>query len=66
MRHSDMFARNMTEMLLTYAIGHGVDHADMPYVRQILRQSAQADHRFSAIVLGVVKSAPFRMRRSES
>jgi Protein of unknown function (DUF1588)/Protein of unknown function (DUF1585) len=66
MRHSDMFARNMTEMLLTYAIGHGVDHTDMPYVRQILRQSAQADHRFSAIVLGVVKSAPFRMRRSES
>jgi hypothetical protein len=66
MRHSDMFAQNMTENLLTYAIGHGVDHTDMPYVRQILRQAARSDHRFSSLVLGVVQSAPFRMRRSES
>jgi hypothetical protein len=66
MQHSDMFAQNMTEMLLTYAIGHGVDHTDMPYVRQILRQAARSDHRFSSLVLGVVTSTPFRMRRSES
>ncbi len=66
MKHSDMFARNMTEMLLTYALGHGVDHTDMPYVRQVLRTAAPADYRFSSLVLGIVKSAPFQMRRSES
>jgi hypothetical protein len=53
-------------MLLTYALGHGVDHTDMPYVRQVLRTAAPADYRFSSLVLGIVKSAPFQMRRSES
>ena len=66
LRRPDMFARNMTEMLLTYALGHGVDHHDMPYVRAILKESAKTDYRFSSLVLGIVKSAPFQMRRAES
>jgi hypothetical protein len=66
LRRPDMFARNMTEMLLTYALGHGVEHHDMPYVRSILRDAARRDYRFSSLVLGIVKSAPFQRRRSES
>ena len=61
-----MFARNMTEMLLTYALGHGVEHHDMPFVRSVLRESARDGYRFSSLVLGIVKSVPFQRRRSES
>ena len=61
-----MFARNVTEMLLTYALGHRVEHYDMPYVRAILRESGKADYRFSSLVLGIVKSPPFQRRRAES
>ena len=62
----DVFARNMTEMLMTYAIGRGIEHYDMPFIRSILRDSAKANYRFSSVVLGIVKSAPFQMRRAES
>ena len=66
LRRPDMFARNMTEMLLTYALGHGVDHHDMPFVRSIVRDANRADYRFSSLVIGIVKSVPFQRRRSES
>jgi hypothetical protein len=66
LRRPDMFARNMTEMLLTYALGHGVEHHDLPFVRAILKDSARTDYRFSSLVLGIVKSVPFQMRRAES
>jgi hypothetical protein len=56
----------MTEMLLTYALGHGLEHHDLPYVRAILKESARTDYRFSSLVLGIVKSVPFQMRRAES
>jgi hypothetical protein len=56
----------MTENLLTYALGRGVAHYDMPFVRSILRDSARTNYRFSSLVLGIVKSAPFQMRRAES
>jgi cytochrome c551/c552 len=62
----DLFARNLTEMLMTYALGRGVEYYDMPFVRSILRESTRTDYRFSSLVLGIVKSAPFQMRRSES
>jgi hypothetical protein len=62
LRRPDMFARNMTEMLLTYALGHGLEHHDLPFVRGILAEAARADYRFSSLVLGIVKSVPFQMR----
>jgi hypothetical protein len=62
LRRPDLFARNVTEMLLTYALGHGVDHHDMPHLRAILRDARRTDYRFSSLVLGIVKSAPFRQR----
>ena len=56
----------MTNTLLTYALGRGVEYYDAPAVRAILRDAAPQDYRFSSIVLGIVKSAPFQMRRFES
>ena len=52
----------MTEKLLTYALGRGVEARDMPAVRAIVREAAKRDYRLSAIVTGVVKSVPFQMR----
>ena len=63
---SDRFVATMTEKLLTYALGRGLEFYDMPAVRAITREAARDDHRFSSLVLGVVHSMPFQMRRSES
>ena len=59
-----LFVRTLSEKLLTFALGRGVDHADAPAVRQILREAAGDDNRFSSLVLAIVKSTPFQMRRS--
>jgi hypothetical protein len=66
MNHSDQFLANVTKTVLTYALGRGVEYYDAPAVRAILRGAAPQEYRFSSIVLGIVKSAPFQMRRSES
>ena len=60
-RYSPQFMRTFTEKLLTYALGRGVDYQDMPVVRDIVRQAARDDYRFSSLVLGIVTSAPFQM-----
>jgi mono/diheme cytochrome c family protein len=59
--YSDQFVRNVTERLLTYAIGRGIEYYDMPVVRSIVRDAARNNNRFSSLVLGVVKSDAFRM-----
>jgi len=64
-RRSDMFVRNFTEKLLTYALGRGVEYYDMPVVRSIDREASRNDNRFTSLVLGIVKSTPFQMRRAE-
>jgi hypothetical protein len=64
--HSTQFLTNVTNTVLTYALGRGVEYYDAPAVRSILREAAPRDYRFSSIVLGIVKSAPFQMRRFES
>ena len=61
----ELFVRTLTEKLLTFALGRGVDHADAPAVRQILREAERNDNRFSSLVLAVVESTPFQMRRSQ-
>lgn len=63
--HSDAFIRTFTEKLLTYALGRGLEAYDMPAVRAIDRQAALQNNRFSAIILGIVNSTPFQMRRAE-
>ena len=64
--HGDQFLANVTQTLLTYALGRGVEYYDAPAVRAVLRDAAPQNHRFSSIVLGIVKSMPFQMRRSDS
>jgi hypothetical protein len=62
MANSELFVTNVTEKLLTYALGRAVEPGDMPAVRAIVRQARQEDLRFSALVLGIVRSPPFLMR----
>ena len=62
LRYSPQFARMFTEKMMTYAIGRGVEDIDMPALRSIVRDAAKDNTRFSAIVLGVVKSPQFQMR----
>jgi mono/diheme cytochrome c family protein len=59
--HADVLALSFTEHLLTYALGRRVEHYDMPTVRAIVREAARHDHRLSAFLLGLVKSAAFQM-----
>ncbi|MBI3683140.1 MAG: DUF1592 domain-containing protein [Acidobacteria bacterium] len=59
------FAQCVTEKMLTYALGRGLEKQDRPVVRQIVRSVAADDFRFSRLVLEIVKSAPFQMRRAE-
>ncbi|HJT89462.1 MAG TPA: DUF1592 domain-containing protein [Bryobacteraceae bacterium] len=65
-RRSDQFVRVVTEKLLTYALGRGVDYEDMPVMRSIVHESAASNYRFSALVMGVVKSAPFQMNMKKT
>ena len=58
------FVATVTEKLLTYALGRGVEYYDMPTVRSIVRQSEQEDFSWSSLIFGVVESAPFQMRRT--
>lgn len=60
--HPDVFVRTMTEKMLIYALGRGLDARDMPSVRAIMREAAPRDYRFSSLVLGIVHSTPFTMR----
>ena len=61
LRYSDQFVRTVTEKLMTYALGRGVEHHDMPAVRAIVRAAAADDYRFTALVMGVVRSDAFQM-----
>ncbi len=61
----EQFAVTFTEKLLTYALGRGIEYYDRPAVRRITRQTAASDYRWSSVVLAVVESVPFQMRRSQ-
>ena len=62
----EQFVMTVTEKLLTYALGRGLDWYDMPSVRSIVRGAAADDYRVQSVILGIVTSDPFRMRRSQS
>ncbi|HEY6341748.1 MAG TPA: DUF1592 domain-containing protein [Bryobacteraceae bacterium] len=61
LRYSPQFVQVLTEKLLTYALGRSVEYYDMPAVRKITHEAEGNNNRFSSIVLGIVKSAPFEM-----
>ena len=66
MGRREQFVRTVTEKLLAYGLGRSIAPADRPIIRQIVRDATARDYRWSAIVLGIVESTPFRMRRSAS
>ena len=61
---SDQFVRTLASKLLTYGLGRAVEYHDVPAVRVIEREAAADDYRFSSMILGIVKSTPFQMRRA--
>ncbi|MCH8266350.1 MAG: DUF1592 domain-containing protein [Acidobacteria bacterium] len=62
----EQFVHTVTEKLLTYALGRGLEYYDAPVVRQILREAAPDNYRWSSLVLGIARSTAFQMRRSQS
>jgi Protein of unknown function (DUF1585)/Protein of unknown function (DUF1588) len=60
----ELFAGTLTEKLLTFALGRGIEYYDAPAVRRIVRDAGKDGYRFSSIILGIVKSTPFQMRKS--
>ena len=62
LKRPEQFVRTMTEKMLTYALGRGLEYYDMPVVRSIARDAAAQNYRFSSIVMGIVKSTPFQMK----
>ena len=63
-KYRDDFVRTATEKLLTYALGRGVEHLDAPTIRSIGRDVARDNYRISSLVLAIVNSAPFQMRKA--
>jgi hypothetical protein len=60
------FVRTVVEKLLTYALGRGVEYFDAPTVRQLGRDLTRDEYRWSSLILGIVRSEPFQMRRASS
>jgi len=62
LKYSPQFARMVTEKMMTYALGRGVEYFDMPVVRSIVREAEKEEYSFSSILMGIVNSDPFQMR----
>jgi hypothetical protein len=62
LKYSPQFVRTITEKLMTYSLGRGVENEDMPVVRSIVRNAQKDNYRFMSILMGIVKSDPFQMR----
>jgi Protein of unknown function (DUF1592)/Protein of unknown function (DUF1588)/Protein of unknown function (DUF1587)/Protein of unknown function (DUF1585)/Protein of unknown function (DUF1595)/Planctomycete cytochrome C len=65
LRYSPQFVRMITEKLMTFGLGRGVEYEDMPVIRAIVRNADKDDDRFLSILTGIIKSAPFQMRTKE-
>jgi len=61
LRHQEQYLRNVTQALMTYALGRGIEYDDMPMVRSVLHTAARDDYRFKALIEAVVMSDLFRM-----
>jgi len=60
------FVSTVVEKLLTYATGRGLEYYDMPAVRRIVREAGESDYAWSSVIMGIIKSAPFQMKRAAS
>ena len=65
LKHPEQFVRTMTEKLLTYGLGRGLEYYDMPVVRSIVRDAARQNYRFSSLITAVVKSSAFQMKKAQ-
>jgi cytochrome c5 len=63
MKHPEQFVRTLTAKLMTYGLGRGLEYYDQPAVRKVEQDAARGNYRFSALVLGIVESAPFQMKQ---
>jgi hypothetical protein len=66
LRQPNRFAQMLTEKLMTYALGRPVEYYDMPAVRQILRNGAKNDYKFSTLVMGIVESDAFQSQKVQA
>jgi cytochrome c551/c552 len=66
LKRPELFVRTVTQKLMTYGLGRGMQHTDMPVIRGIASGSAAQNYRFSAVVLGIVKSVPFQMKTAQN
>ena len=64
LQRPELFVRTLTEKLLTFALGRGVESFDAPAIRKIVRDAQSENYRFSSLILGIVNSTPFHMRKS--
>ena len=65
LKRPELFVGTLTEKLLTFALGRGVESFDAPAIRKIVRDARAKDYRFSSLIVGIATSTPFQMRTSE-
>jgi mono/diheme cytochrome c family protein len=65
LKYSPQFVRTITEKLMTFSLGRGVEYQDMPQVRSIVRDAAKDDYKFQSILMGIIKSPAFQMRTGQ-
>jgi hypothetical protein len=65
MRYSPQFVRMITEKLMTFGIGRGMEYQDMPVIRSIVHNADRDNDRFVTILMGIIRSGPFQMRTKE-
>ena len=65
LKHPELFVGTLTEKLLTFALGRGIDEHDAPAIRRIVRDAQRDGNHFSSIVLGIVNSSPFTLRKTQ-
>jgi hypothetical protein len=65
MHYSPQFVRSITEKLMTFGIGRGMEYQDMPVIRSIVHDADKDNDRFVSLLMGIIRSAPFQMRTRE-
>jgi hypothetical protein len=66
LKRPELFVRTVTQKLMTYGLGRGMEYTDMPVIRGVASSSAAQNYRFSSVVLGIVKSVPFQMKTAQN
>jgi hypothetical protein len=64
LQRPELFAATVSEKLLTFALGRGIESFDAPAIREIVRRAQADEFRFSSLILGIVNSTPFQMRKT--